>query len=276
MTVAHLASHESQVQVGYLVAMFGIPAIGLVCLIIGLLERSRSRRQSSPYPPQYPPGFTVNPGYPYPPPPPPGYPPQPYPGYGPEYPRHPRTAKSATTLITIGAVLLTLGGLGILGNVSRVLSEHGRASPTTGQSSPSTAGAEIGQCFTEFELGMGSLNQPTDCAASVATYELAAKGGPTTTCPDGKRDDSVYSRLTNESHTLCFAANLQQGQCYLRTEERKTATWTPIDCTEARFARFKVDKRVDGSTDKTQCPRGTRANAYPQPPRLYCVANVGS
>ncbi|WP_155764437.1 LppU/SCO3897 family protein [Mycobacterium colombiense] len=173
--------------------------------------------------------------------------------------------------------------LGILGNAVRVLWEHGRASRTTGQSSPSTAtaGPEIGQRFSEFEVGMGSFDRPTDCADAVATYELAAKGGPTTMCPDGKRDDSVYSRLTNESHILRFAANLQpanlqQGQCYLRTDERTTATWTPVDCTQSRFARFKVDKRIDGSTDKMQCPPETRANAYPKPPRLYCLVIVDS
>lgn len=255
---------------------FGVPAIGLVCLVIGLVERSRGRRRAPAYPPpQYPPGFPVNPSYPYPPP--PDYPVPPYPAYpGPAagYPSRPRTPKSATTLITIGAVLLVLG---ILGNAVRVLSEHGRASRTTGQSTPSTAaGPQIGQCFSEFEVGMGSFDRPTDCADPVATYELAAKGGPTTMCPDGKRDGSVYSRLTNESHILCFAANLQQGQCYLRTDERTTATWTPADCTESRYARFKVDKRIDGSTDSTQCPPETRANAFPKPPRLYCLVIVDS
>lgn len=260
--------------------MCALPAAGLICLIVGLVRRSRTHVQATPYPPQYPtaPGYPVNAGYPLPTPPaghPGPYAEPPYAaGYAVGLPPRPRTPKSGTALIIIGIVLLALGALGILGQMADVTSNHGRASRTTGQSSPSTAGPEIGQCFSEFEVGMGSLNRPTDCADSVATYELAAKGGPATTCPDGKRDDSVYSRLTNESHTLCFAANLQQGQCYLRTDERKTATWTPVDCTETRFARFKVVQRVDGSTDKTQCPPGTRANAYPKPARLYCLARV--
>jgi hypothetical protein len=281
VTVVQLASHESGVQAGFLMFSLGIPAIGLICLIIGLLERSRSRRQPPSHPPQY------QAGYPYPPVPPPpppmGYPgpypaPPPHPGYPPAVPPRRPASKSATTLITIGAVLLTLGGLGILGHAAQVVSDHGRGSRTTGESSPSTAaaGPEIGQCFTEFEVRMGSLKAPTDCADAVATYELAAKGGPDATCPDNKRGDSAYGRLTNESHTLCFAPNLKEGQCYLRTDERTTTTWTPVDCAQARFARFKVDKRIDGSTDDTPCPPGTKANVYPTPPRVYCLARADS
>ncbi|BBY03062.1 LppU/SCO3897 family protein [Mycobacterium seoulense] len=275
MTVVQLASEGPDVLAGRMIFLFGLPAIGLICLIIGLLERSRRR---PPVPPPY------NAGHPYPPAPPPtGYPgaypvPPPYPGYPPAVPPRPRTSKSATTLITIGAVLLGLGGLNIFFHAARALSSDDRGSPTTAQPTPSTRAAmpEIGQCFTEFEVRMGSLNQPTDCGDPVATYELAAKGGPTTTCPDNKRGDSVYARLTNESHTLCFAANLKQGLCYLRTDQRETTTWTPVDCAEARFARFKVDKRIDGSADETQCPPGTTANAYPTPPRVYCLAQADS
>jgi len=79
----------------FLAAAFGIPLIGLICLVIGLWDRSRSRRQA-------------HPGYPYPPRPSMGYP-GPYPGppyaaYPPHiYPQQ-RTGKSATALIIIGAV----------------------------------------------------------------------------------------------------------------------------------------------------------------------------
>jgi hypothetical protein len=181
-------------------------------------------------------------------------------------------------LITIGAVLLALGGLGILGNAARVARHQGHQSHPAGQSPPSTgaAGPEIGRCFTEFELQLGSLDgKPDDCADPGATYELAAKGGHSATCPDGKRDGSIYSRLINASSTLCFAPNLKQGQCYLRTDQNTTTTWTPIDCAEARFAKFSVDKRIDGSTDETLCPPGTTANAFPTPPRVYCLAKQG-
>ncbi|OJZ75707.1 hypothetical protein BRW65_04015 [Mycobacterium paraffinicum] len=278
MIVAQLASDESGFEhAGRLMFVLGVPAIGLVCLIAGLLERSRSRRQSPPVPPPY------NAGHPYPPPPPMGYPgpypaPPPFPGYPPAVPPRRPTSKSATTLITVGAVLLGLGGLNILVHAARAVSSADRGSRTTAQSTP-TAGAampEIGQCFTEFEVRMGSLNQPTDCGDPVATYELAAIGGPTATCPDNKRGDSVYARLTNESHTLCFVPNLKQGLCYLRTGQRETTTWTPADCGEARYAKLQVDKRIDGSADETQCPPGTTANAYPTPPRVYCLAQAAS
>jgi hypothetical protein len=258
--------------------MFALPAAGLICLIIGLLRRSRGRLQAAPYPPPYPmaPGYPVNPGYPYPPTPPVGYPgPYPAPSYA-GYQPLPQAEKSGTGLIITGVVLLVLGALGILGQLANVTSAHDDGSRTTGQALPSSpaAGPEIGQCFSEFEVGIGKLDQSTDCANPVATYELAAKVGPTATCPDNKRDGSLYARFTNESRTLCFAANLKQGQCYLRTDEHTTRTWTPADCAEARYARFKVDKRIDGSTDKTPCPPGDKGLAYPVPARVYCLARA--
>jgi hypothetical protein len=279
VTVGYLASSESPAYwAGFLTAMFALPAAGLICLIIGLVQRSRSRRQAAAaYPPQYPtpPGYPVNTGYPYPQAPPgyPGpYPTSPYAGYQPL----PRAKKSGTTLIITGVVLLVLGVLGILGQMAQVVSHPDRGSRTTGQTLPSSTagGPEIGQCFSEFEVGIGKLNEPTDCAKPVATYELAAIVGPTAGCPDNKRDGSLYARLTNESRTLCFAANLIQGQCYLRTDEHTTSTWTPADCTQPRYAKFKVDKRIDGGTDETPCPPGDTGIAYPVPARVYCVART--
>lgn len=271
MVVAYLATDESGFeQAGRLMFVIGLPTVGLILLVSGLWERSRSRRRQ----PQ--------PGYPYPPGPPPqggfGYPGWPSPGYPPAVPPRRPTSKSATALITVGAVLLGLGGLDILFHAARAVSSDDRGSRTTAQptSTAGTAMPEIGRCFTEFEVEMGSLNQPTDCGDPVATYELAAIGGPTSTCPDNKRGDSVYARLTNESHTLCFAPNLKQGLCYLRTGQRETKTWTPADCGEARYAKLKVDKRIDGSADETQCPPGTQANAYPTPPRVYCLVQAAS
>lgn len=216
--------------------MLGVPATGLTLLIIGLGRRSRARRQAPPLPPPYP-----------------GYPPRPAPG------------KSGTALITVGAVLLTLSGLGILGNIARVASQHDRGgSHTIGQGFPSGSVAvpKIGQCFSEFEVRMGSFKSPSDCANPVAT------------CPDDKRDGSVYSRLANNAHTLCFIANLSQGQCYLRTDPTTTATWTPGDCDNPRLATLKVFKRIDGRIDETQCPAGTKANSYPVPARVYCLARA--
>ncbi|OBG73123.1 MULTISPECIES: hypothetical protein [unclassified Mycobacterium] len=267
MHVAYLASTDSTAELaGRLMFTIGLPAIGLVCLIIGLVERSRSRRRSAALPPPY------QAGYPYPPAPPPGYPgAYSYPGYPP--PRPP-ASKTAGALITVGIVLLGLGGLDILSRAATALSKH-RTAPATGAAA-TTAGPQIGQCFSEFEVGAGKLDSPTSCADPVATYELAAKVGPSASCPDGKRDGSVYARLRNDSATLCFAANFIQGRCYLQTEASKTTTWTPADCGQAQYRKFTVERRVDGSTDTTQCPPETHDIAYPVPPRVYCLARSDS
>ncbi|GFG99254.1 LppU/SCO3897 family protein [Mycobacterium timonense] len=272
MVVAYLALDESPaVLVGRLMFLLGLPATGLTLLIIGLRRRSRARRQTPPLPPPY------YPSYPYPPPP-PGHPgPYPAPPTYPGYPPRPSPGKSGTALITVGAVLLTLSGLGILGSIARIASQHDqRASHAIGQEVPAGPAAvpKIGQCFSEFEVRMGSFKSPSDCANPVATFELAADEGPTAACPDDKRDGSVYSRLANNSHTLCFIANLIQGQCYLQTDPTTTATWTPGDCDNPRLATFKVFKRIDGSVDETQCPAGTKANSYPVPARVYCLAGA--
>jgi hypothetical protein len=54
VTVAYLASRETQVQARYLAALITIPTIGLIWLIIGLRERSPGRPQTSPYSLRYP------------------------------------------------------------------------------------------------------------------------------------------------------------------------------------------------------------------------------
>jgi hypothetical protein len=246
-------------------ASLGIPLIGLICLVIGLWDRSRRRRQPAPgYP--YPPGPLAPPmGYPGP------YPGPPHPGYPPQFYPQQRTGRSATVLIIIGAVLLTFG---ILGNLARVAATMGRDTHGAGRSQlPAAAkGPQIGQCFSQFDLGTEFGNAtPIDCADPVGTYELAAKGGPTATCPDNERESSIYHVYTNESSTLCFAANLKEGQCYLKMDDGKATKLTPVDCDDRRFAQVKVDRRIDGSTDKSQCPPGTKAISYPTPARVYCI-----
>lgn len=128
------------VAVGEMVGTFAIPAIGLILLIIGFTQRSRSTTTPQhPYPPQLPPGYPP-PGYPqgypqqgYPQPgyPPQNYPPQGYapPGYPPQqfghpaaqpgpYPYQPPATKRGTALIIIGAVLLAFGLLGLVGRAA--------------------------------------------------------------------------------------------------------------------------------------------------------------
>ena len=134
--------------VGYRIgSIFGIllfPTLGLILLIVGLRQRSAAGRQPFPPQPGYPPppgyGPPGHPGYPpapgygppgFPPPGQHGYPPQPYmpgappPGYpqqwGGGYPPvpPPQPKSRGTALIVIGAILLALSLLGILGRAAK-------------------------------------------------------------------------------------------------------------------------------------------------------------
>jgi hypothetical protein len=229
-----VTSHEVGVQVGYLAAVFGIPTMGVVCLIVGL--RARSARAVTTGSPDSPPA---------------------------------RPAKWATTLIVLGAVLLTLGALGIAGNLVRL---NKRSLFDTDKSMP------VGQCIDQnaFLARSFSSSPANDCANPANTYQLAFKGGPSATCPDGKRDYSAYSRYTDDSTILCFALNLKQGRCYQLTNGAENLTMRPGDCGEPQPGQDRVVQRIDGSTDITQCPPGDKAIAYPAPPRVYCLARADS
>lgn len=274
MGVSVLAAGDVVGVAGRLTFLLGIPLIGLICLTIGLWTRSRSRRQLRPaYP--YAPGPPPM-GYPGPYPPAP-YPGTPYPGYPPYLPPQPRTATSATALIIIGSVVLALGGLGILGNIAFAASQRSHASS---QTRPSGAAAEpqIGQCFTDWDV-MDEFNttaKASDCADPRATEELVFKGDSTATCPDGRRQSSVYDVYFNASSTLCFAANLTTGQCYMKMQDSKQTHLTPVDCDDARFAQIKVLQRINGSTDATLCPPGSKGISYPSPARTYCIVKAGT
>lgn len=266
MTVAYLAAEGVAYEAGRLAAAFGIPAIGLLCLIIGLVDRSRSRRRPPAYPAQYPQGYSVNPGYPYPP---PGYPASPYPaypGYAPGYAPRPRTPKSATTLITVGTVLLAFGILGNLVVNAERLGESHRAGSSL----------RVGDCITESDYRAERFDSTPSrgCADPATTYELAFKGGASDTCPDGKREHSVYDRFTNSSTILCFAVNLKEGQCYLMISDGDAMTIRLGDCGKSNRVQVRVGKRIEGSTDKTQCPPGEKGIGYPVPARVYCLARA--
>lgn len=264
-----MTPHEVGVQVGYLAAIFGIPAIGLICLLIGL--RARNRARPGPYPPQYgaPPRYPVNAGYPYPPAPPMTYPPPPYPGGPAGFPPEHRPKKSGTTLIVIGAVLLTIGALGIAGNLVR---------PRITSPFDTAKSIRVGECIDQnaFLVRSFSSRPENDCGNPANTYELAFKGGPSATCPDGKRDHSAYDRFTDESTILCFALNLKQGQCYQLTNGAENLTMRLGDCSQPQPLQVSVVQRIDGSTDKSRCPPGGRAIAYPTPSRVYCLARADS
>ncbi|MCV7441326.1 hypothetical protein H7K33_03725 [Mycobacterium paraense] len=216
-----MASHELAVQLWYLIALFGVGAVGLVCLIAGL--RARRRRNGAP----------------------------------------------ATRLIVVGVVLLNVGGLGIAGNLVTAY----YPSPFDTDKS-----MRVGQCVDQntFLATRFSSNPENSCANPANTFELAFRGGPKDTCPDGKRDGSIYNRYTDNYTILCFALNLKQGKCYQLTNGAETLTMTLGDCKVPRAPQTKVLQRIDGSTDATRCPPGDKAIAYPAPPRVYCLTPTAS
>jgi hypothetical protein len=86
MTVTHLAIDHGALQTAYIAAVLIVPTVGWILLIIGLRQRSRSRPQ---------------------------------PHIRPEYRATPRQgAPSGTKLIAIGAVLLALGAIAVLGRLA--------------------------------------------------------------------------------------------------------------------------------------------------------------
>ena len=216
-----MTSHELAVQLRYLIALFGVGAVGLVCLIAGLRARRR------------------------------------------------RTGTSATTLIIVGVVLLNVGAWGIAGNLVTAY----YPSPFDTDKS-----MRVGQCVDQntFLARSFSSRRENDCANPANTYELAFKGGSSATCPDGKRDRSIYNRYTDNYAILCFALNLKQGQCYQLANGAETLTMTLSDCRAPRVPQIRVVRRIDGSTDTTRCRPGDRTIAYPAPPRVYCLTPTGS
>ncbi|MEZ0349857.1 hypothetical protein [Mycobacterium sp. pR1184] len=250
MGVTLLASeHDVGVALGEAAFAVGFPLVGLICLIVGLWERSRSRRRQRP-------------GYPYPPP--MGYPgpQQPYPGY-PSYGVPPRrTSGASTALITIGAVVLVLG----------IVADFVNATSRLAKSQERTS-MQVGECITQMSYRSEAFNSSpgNDCADPVNTYLLAAKGGPSAQCPDGKREGSIYDRYTDSSTILCFALNLKQGQCYLVSGERDRPKLTLGDCNDHESGVMRVVQRIDGTANSSDCPSGLNGVSYPTPPVVYCL-----
>jgi hypothetical protein len=274
--VTELAEGSAAEHVGYLIGLFGIPSVGAILLIVGLQRRSRSRRQppfANPMaPPGYPPPGPHPYGYPQPPPPstPPntGYPPPPqpptYPPPGPHpygYPPPPRPrASSGTALIVVGSLLLGFGVLGFLGHLV-----------DTGSKAHS---ANVGECVGAFTMRENNLSPaPQDCNKPDSTLEVVTKGGNSTTCPDGRREGSDYTILSDGTTTLCLMVNLKQNQCYEVSGAATQPSFVASSC-ETSLPAIRVVKRVDGNTDGGLCPTGTKPISYPSPARLYCLERL--
>jgi hypothetical protein len=259
MGVTVLASDYDVAPVaGRLAFDLGIPLIGLICLVIGLWTRSRSRRQPRPaYP--YPPGPRPM-GYPGPPP--TNYPGPPYPGYPPPVAPPRRASGASTALITIGAVVLVLGIVGDFANVASRLAK--RQEHTS---------MRVGECITQMSYRSELFNSSpnNDCANPTNTYQLASKGGSSATCPDGKREGSIYDRYTDDSTILCFALNLKQDLCYELGPDPNHPTMKLSSCGDTVSRQIRVVQRVDGSTDRSSCPEGGKGISYPTPAVVYCL-----
>jgi hypothetical protein len=188
----------------------------------------------------------------------------------------PRRGSSAVVLITIGAIMLGLGAAGFLGHLTASKTSRSSQQSTGPSLFPSVTSLNVGQCTDQFSIGTQVLGAGAgDCDDVKSTYEVASKGDANATCPDGKRDDSVYYVLTTKSVTMCFALNLKQGQCYMKMQDGKSTRLSPVDCDDTRYAQVQVAERIDGETPP-ECVAGVTMIAYPQPARLYCLVPAAS
>jgi hypothetical protein len=274
VAVTELADRTVAVHIGEFIGFFSIPVIGLILLIVGLRQHSKSRRQP-PFPnPMMPPGYPPPPGpytYGYPPPsgpanpadpyqpgpPPPPY--QPYQPYPPYYPVPRRS--SGNGLIITGLILVALGAVAVLGRMSEVVSASDRS-------------VKVGQCIRQSDYQNNVLNPtPQDCSDPNSIFEVAGKGDGSANCPDGKLEDSKYAFMRDHNVTLCLMLNLKQGQCYSATGTPENPSFAAATCAGSG-PLLKVVKRADDSSDLTRCPSGTRAFSYPSPTRLYCLERL--
>jgi len=253
VVVTELAEASIAYYLGELVVTAGLPIVGLVLLIVGLRQRSRSRQLPAAYPPPgpYPPG-----------PPAPPAPPQYYPGPQPA----PRPPRSGIALIVVGSLLLAGGLLGIVGGATDLAKQNRNA-----DRSPN-----VGQCIAAYNFREHTQSpKAQDCAQPDSIFEVVTKGGASSTCPDGKSEDSDYAFLRDGSTTLCFVLNFVEGRCYAAGGDDHGPLFTPTDC-DGSSPRIKVAKRIDGSSNGELCPPGTKAVAYKIPARLYCLQPLKS
>jgi hypothetical protein len=219
-------------SIGYAVGMLVLPLVGVILLFLGIWKY-RARQSAPPgwYPPPYPPPAA-------------------------------RPTGGPVAMIVVGSVLLVFGlaGAGLA------------ALESTDESVPSvfSDGLQVGQCITDTQYASADMSpEATDCGAREAVYELAYQGeGPAATCPDGRREDSGYAVLFNNSRTYCFVLNVAEGECF--SVDPEAQLFTPVDCTDST-ATSKIDRIIEGADDLSQCPAGPQGAAFPEPARTYCV-----
>ena len=220
-------------MVGSLFLYFLILSPGVVLVITGLRNRNQARRASS---------------------------------AGDHLP----TNKSSATRRIIGGVIAFLFGLFlILVSITARVNEARQGETRQGEARQVARDLSVGECITSSDFLAKRVNaEPVNCGSEAAKYELAFVSGSAAICPDGKREDSDYSVLFTSSQTLCFVANFSEGSCYSIVEPAGDYP-RPESCTSPQ-ANMRVDRRIDGTTDKAQCPEGSVGVSYPQPPRLFC------
>lgn len=171
--------------------------------------------------------------------------------------------RRGTALIITGAVILVLG-------------LAGAALRTVGSSGSSGDDVAVGDCVTADDYAKGTL-KPVDCGKPVAVLEVASRGGPDATCPDGKaRSETAYASLVSDDATVCFAANFIENNCYaVNTTDTSDAPLRLRTCGTSG-AQIEAVQRFDGTTDTRLCPPDTNPVSVVEPARVVCLSPTGN
>lgn len=164
-------------------------------------------------------------------------------------------------MIVVGSVLFG-GGLLVILNGTADLAKQKHSAPRA---------PEVGDCIGAYNFRAHDGSPAAqDCAKPDSIFQVVSKGSATSTCPDGKTDDSDYAFLRDGSATLCFVLNFVQGRCYTASGSARAPLFAATDC-DGAAPRFKVTSRIDDSKDSDSCPLGTKEISYKNPARLYCL-----
>ncbi|WP_157513906.1 hypothetical protein [Nocardia concava] len=172
-----------------------------------------------------------------------------------------RSQAKPGTIVAIAGVLIL--ALGLLASISRTTTSE------AGHHDPELA---VGNCVTAKDYRAAQIGKiaPASCADHAAVYELAASVTNGATCPDGKLKDAAYFVLTDGKHSLCFAPNVQVGDCY--SMQADVNQITPVDCAAKtdNGVTVQIGGRFDGTTDTSKCAMPAGATVTPQPARVVC------